>query len=126
MDALDLLGRIALAQGDIASAKKQFRVGFSLAQEVQDFSRLPSLLEGLGSVLASSSHHREAILLFGAADALREKTRRMVMQVERTDYDRTLSLLHSHVEEATFQKAWQEGRALAAEDVIRLVLDESL
>jgi hypothetical protein len=97
-----------------------------LAQEVQDFSRLPSLLEGLGSVLAFSSRHRDAILLFGAADALREKTRRKLMQTERADYDRTLLLLQSQVDEVTFQKAWQEGHALAVEEAIRFAIDESL
>jgi tetratricopeptide (TPR) repeat protein len=119
---MDVLGRIALEQGAPSSAREHFRHGLDLLKEIQDITQLPSLLEGLGATLAILSQSHDAIRLLGAADALREKTRLSILEIERSDYDRTLSLLHSQVDESSFQKIWKDGYVFTTEQVITFVL----
>lgn len=119
--ALEAMGRIALEQGDIPNAREYFGQGLEIGKEIQDLTLLPSLLEGLGATLAISSRSHDAILLLGAASAIREKTRLAILQIERSEYDHTLSLLHSQVRGESFQKIWDEGSALSAEQVVTFI-----
>jgi len=51
--ALDVAGRVALAQGDLPKAQKHFREGISRLKDSKEVSQLPSLLEGLANALAT-------------------------------------------------------------------------
>jgi predicted ATPase/class 3 adenylate cyclase/Flp pilus assembly protein TadD len=124
-DALHVLGRIAIAQGDISNALKHFHAALTLLKQIMDTSQIPSVLEGLAYALAISSQPHNAIRLLGAADALREKTKLTITEIERPDYDRTMSLLHDQIDDASFQKIWDEGRALTMEQAIELALSST-
>lgn len=123
IDALQVLGRIAVAQGDLPDALKQFHEALTLLQQIMDANQSPSILEGLAFALALSHQTHDAIRLLGAADTLREKTRLTITEIERPDYDRTLSLLHGQFDEVSFQKTWGEGRAMTTEQAIALALN---
>ena len=122
--ALEALGRIALARRESSKAIRYFQDGLALLKEVNDTGQIPSLLEGVGLALTASSQSRTAILIMGAAEALREKIGLAIMQIERPDYDRTTSLLHDLVDGASFQKIWDEGRVITMEEAIELALEK--
>ena len=119
--ALDVAGRVALAQGDLPKAQKHFREGISRLKDSKEVSQLPSLLEGLANALAQSSQTRNAILLLGAAQALRGRIYLTRMQFETAEYD---ALLSAQREEAggDFQSMWEDGCALSTEQAIELAL----
>ncbi|MBV6395203.1 MAG: hypothetical protein HFACDABA_00774 [Anaerolineales bacterium] len=119
--ALDVAGRVALAQGDLPKAQKHFREGISRLKDSKEVSQLPSLLEGLANALAQSSQTQHAILLLGAAQALRGRIHLTRMQFETAEYD---ALLSAQREEAggDFQSMWEDGCALSTEQAIELAL----
>ncbi|MFN8387781.1 MAG: tetratricopeptide repeat protein [Anaerolineales bacterium] len=119
--ALDLAGRVALARGDLFKAQKYFREGISHLKDSTDVSQLPSLLEGLANALARSTQTRDALLLLGAADALREQIHLARMQFETAEYDALMSMLR---EDANFQSAWKNGRVMMTRQAIDLALKE--
>jgi tetratricopeptide (TPR) repeat protein len=121
-NALDVLGRITLAQGNFSEARKHFRDGLIRQRDLKDARMVPSLLEGLANEFAGSSRTRDAIRLLGAADFLREEIKLTRMQIERSEYDQLISILHKQEDDVTYQKTWAEGRVLTMEQAVELAL----
>ncbi|HLA08739.1 MAG TPA: tetratricopeptide repeat protein [Anaerolineales bacterium] len=121
-NALNVSGRITLAQGNPLEAQNFFRDGLTLQRDLQDIGNAPSLLEGLANTLASLSQIDDALRLMGAAEALRERINVTMMQVERPEYDQLVSMMREQMDEATYQKMWDEGRAMLVEQAIDLAL----
>ncbi len=121
--ALDVAGRVALAQGDMFKGQEYFRDGISHLKDAKEVSQLPSLLEGWANMLARSSQTQNAILLLGAAEALREQIHLARMQFETAEYAALISLLRGQVDESTFEKTWRDGRAMTTEQAIELALN---
>ena len=119
--SLDAAGCIALARGDLLNARNYFCEGISLSKESKGINQLPSLLEGLANTLARSSQTRNAILLLGAAQALRERIHQTRMQFETAEYDALLSALREDAD-GNFQSMWEDGCALTTEQAIDLAL----
>lgn len=119
--SLDAAGCIALARGDLPNARNYFCEGISLSKESKGINQLPSLLEGLANMLARSSQTRNAILLLGAAQALRERIHQARMQFETAEYDALLSVLREDAG-GDFQSMWEDGCALTTEQAIDLAL----
>jgi len=117
-------GRIALAQGNPLEARRNFQEGLILQRDLQDIGNAPSLLEGLSNALASLSQSNDAILLLGAAEALRERINVTMMQIERSEYDQLISRLRERVDDVTYQKIWNEGRAMTVDQAIAFALKE--
>jgi ATP/maltotriose-dependent transcriptional regulator MalT len=118
--ALDAAGHVALAQDDIPGAQKSFRDGISLLKGSKEVSQLPSLFEGLANALARLSQIQNAILLLGAAEALRERIHLSRMQFETAEYDALLSMVRN---EADFQSTWKDGCTMTTEQSIQLALN---
>lgn len=119
--SLDAAGCIALARGDLPDARNYFCEGISLSKESKGINQLPSLLEGLANTLTRSSQTRNAILLLGAAQALRERIHQARMQFETAEYDALLSALREDAD-GNFQSMWEDGCALITEQAIDLAL----
>ena len=63
-----------------------------------------------------------AIMLFGAADNLREKINIHMQPHERDEYDRQVSDLHSLMNEHLFQTFWGRGRAMTMDEAVELAV----
>ena len=121
-NSLNELGRITLGQGNSSEARKHFRDGLILQKGLNDARMVPSLLEGLAQVFATSSRANDATRLLGAATVLRDKIKLAMMQTERSEYDQLVSTLHNQVADAAYQKIWAEGRLMTMEQAIELAL----
>ena len=117
--AFDVAGRVALAREDLSEAQKYFREGVSHLKDAKEVGQLPSLLEGLANALARSSQMQNAILLLGAAEALRERIHLARMQFEAAEYDALLSMLRKEAGD-DFQSAWEDGSKMTTEQMIEL------
>jgi predicted ATPase len=123
--ALDVLARITLAQGNSLEAQKHFADGLILQRALKDERMVPSLLEGLAHALISDSQFNDAILLSGAAEALRERINLALMQVECSEYDQLILTLREQIDDVTYQKLWDEGRTMTMEQAIAFALGET-
>jgi hypothetical protein len=76
-------------------------------------------LMGLACLSAQEGQPERAALLFGALEALLEKkSGALLLLVDVPEYDRVLTEVRGTLDEATFNKAWQEGRALLGDRLI--------
>lgn len=116
----DAFGRIAFEMGNLPEARRQFLDGLTFQRERKDAHFVPSLLEGFAPLIESQN----AIRLLGAAASVREKTNLPLMQVEQTEYERTMGVLKSQAAEADFQSLWEAGAAMTIDEAIRFALEK--
>jgi hypothetical protein len=64
-----------------------------------------------------------AARLFGAAEALREKEDIPIMPVDRPIHVQTVAQARNDLNEADWEKTWQEGRTMTLEQAIRHALE---
>jgi hypothetical protein len=81
-------------------------------------------LEGLAGLAAATAAPRRAARLWGAADALRQETGYARSVRESIAYDEQVKADRERLTAAAFDQAWDAGRAMSLDDVVRYALDE--
>src|ERR1041384_4982273 len=106
------LGRFALDQHDLTVARVHWPEGLLLAKEVGDQWAVAHCLEGFAGL--STLEHRPdlAALLFGAADALRERLDAGLPPAFQAWRDRELPLARSALGNLAFEAAFADGQRL--------------
>ncbi|MDQ3910281.1 MAG: hypothetical protein M3305_00530, partial [Actinomycetota bacterium] len=100
--------------------------GTRISRELGDMLGATYYVWGLGKLSARQGRPVRAAQLWGAAEALREQ---MGMSLSRYDvaasgYEQDLAGVRSALEEATFEAAWAEGRAMSFEQAVGYLLGE--
>lgn len=116
--SLNDIGQVALARGDRRRALALFRESISLAQELGSKWDIGWCLEGLAVVAALAEQPERAARLFGAVEAMFESIGVRVRPDDRADHDRNVAAVHSRLDEETFAKAWEQGRAMTVQQSI--------
>jgi DNA-binding CsgD family transcriptional regulator len=124
--SLFLLGMIGLKRGDLDRGAALLEEGALIARELK--GRLGGAYYGLGlgKVNALRGMPVRAATLWGAAEALREQMGMSLSQFDlaHSGYERDLATVTSALDEATFEAAWAEGRAMSPEQVFEYALEE--
>jgi len=76
------------------------------------------MFECLAELAAGAESHREAVRLFGAADALRRRTGEIRFKIFDADYRQMIEVLRNTMGTSDFEAAWAEGAALSTEEAI--------
>lgn len=108
-------GWLAYDEGDWAQAAIRFRESLDIAREVGDKRSVINALNGLAGVAAATAQAQRAARLFGAGEALLESIGGVLYPSDRIDYDRDVTAARAALDEATFNAAWQQGRAMTWE-----------
>ena len=83
-------------------------------------------LEGPAAAVAALGSFLRAARIWGAAQRLREEIGSPLAPNERSGYDRHLEAARAALgDDANFDHAWQEGRAMTLEEAIELALEET-
>lgn len=123
--ALSGLGLVAQRQGNHTRALTLYKESLNLFREAGS-KRIIAYTLGLFASLATVHEQAErAARLFGAAEALRESSGDILGPVERADLERDLAAVHAQLDEATFNAAWAEGRAMTLEQSIEYALQDT-
>ncbi|HSH83356.1 MAG TPA: tetratricopeptide repeat protein, partial [Herpetosiphonaceae bacterium] len=128
------LARVARNQGDIHyafSLTAQACRLFSDAGVVLSFApcfeqRAAALAAINGPVDERRARLLRAVRLWARAAALREAMGTPIPAFERADYERNLAAARAQLDEATWETAWAEGRAMSLERVIAYALEDTL
>jgi predicted ATPase/class 3 adenylate cyclase len=122
--ALFVLGVTELRRGDLERGATLLEEGAQISRELGDRLGAPYFAEGLAKMSAMRSRPVRAARLWGAAEALREQMGVSLSKFDRanSDYDRDLALVRSSLDEATFEAAWAEGRAMSFEQAVGYML----
>ena len=124
-DALVNLGWAALLRGDSERARALSMESMRLRLDTGDKLGAPETLEGLACVAEARGDNVRAARLFGASEALREVIGAPPEPGERALQEPYLVAARSNLDEAAWQEAWAQGRAMTLEEVISYALEEA-
>jgi predicted ATPase/DNA-binding SARP family transcriptional activator/DNA-binding CsgD family transcriptional regulator len=121
---LDNLGWAALLQGDHERAETFFVDSLTLCEELGDKLVASKSLEGLACVAGAKGEAERAARLFGAAEVLLEAVGRQHPPEEAGLREPYLVAARSQLDEASWEAAWAQGRAMSMEQAIEYALSE--
>jgi non-specific serine/threonine protein kinase len=122
--ALDNLGWAALMQGDHERARTSYEECLILCKELGNKWIASQSLEGMACISAAEGTSERAARLFGAAEALREAVGYQQVPKEDAWREPYLAAARSQLDEASWEEAWAEGRAMSMEQAIDYALSE--
>jgi excisionase family DNA binding protein len=115
------LGNIAKDQGNGHLAVSRYLACIAQTGEHGDMRLVADALAGIANIGTLWGQHRTALLLFGAADALRERVGiGMILPIEVAQVDHDLAVLHEAVGARDAEAVRAEGRALPLADAIAI------
>ncbi len=117
----DLAG-IFLLLGDFEQSLALAREGLSLSSQHDDQRGVVESLEVLAEGAAKQNHPQLAAHLLGSAAGLRASSGLRRSPREQAAAARRLETIRSSLEQAQFDRAWEEGRRLLADQVIEQAL----
>lgn len=119
------LGKLEARQGNHTAGQALYEESLNLSSRVGHTLNIVSALEGLARVIAAQgtidefrAHVLWATLLWGAAEALRDKLDAPLPLVERVEYEQSTDAARSYLGLETFSSAWAEGRNLSPEQAL--------
>ncbi|MFD4180577.1 LuxR C-terminal-related transcriptional regulator, partial [Rhodococcus sp. NPDC058514] len=117
--ALTVRARIERAAADPTRAAGDAHAALDLAAEIGAFLTVPNIVEVLAELgVDAGDDPRRAARLFGAADAMRERSGPVRFAVHQTDYDDAATALRNMMSDSDFDTAWTEGAALSTDEAI--------
>jgi non-specific serine/threonine protein kinase len=122
--SLSGLGDVALQQGDYSTAGAFVREALSIRRELGDKMGIVELLEKQAAVIGAIGNALQAAHVGGAAERLREEIGFPLTPDERLHHNRHMAAARAALgDDAAFDRAWQEGRALSPEQAIEISLE---
>lgn len=120
--ALDNLGWAMLLRGEYDKAKALHKDSLILCKELGDKSITSKSLDGLACSAGEKGDAERAARLFGAAEALREAIGYLQAPRESALREPYLEAARSRLDEAVWEKAFTEGRAMGPEKAVEYAL----
>jgi non-specific serine/threonine protein kinase len=123
-DALNILGWAALLRGDSERARALYAESMQLRLELGDKLGALETLVGLACVAEARGEGERAAKLFGACQVLREVMGAPPEPGESALQEPYLAAARSQLDEAAWETAWKEGKAMGLEEAIAYALSE--
>lgn len=115
------LGTIAHDAGDHELAAKRWSAGIALMGDWGELAIAAELLSGIACVATTQGAQRVALLLFGAAEAERERVgSKLPWPPVVTAIDRSLAALRNDLGESAVAQMLASGRAMSMEDAVAI------
>jgi non-specific serine/threonine protein kinase len=113
-------------EGDDARTAELLRESIGIAGMLGDDYNVAFCAAGLAGAAAREGQAERAARLFGAADALSERTGAGISwSVLRNLNERDLATARGSLDPEAFEKAWAEGRSMTPEEVVAYALSEA-
>jgi predicted ATPase/DNA-binding SARP family transcriptional activator/Tfp pilus assembly protein PilF len=125
-NSLSDLGKAFCSQGDYRFARSLYAESLALFRELGDRSGIAISLERYSSLAVNAEEFECAARVGGAVAALREAIASPLMPNEREKYEQDLARARFAMGEAAFAAAWEEGRAMALDGVVKQVLSDTI
>jgi predicted ATPase/class 3 adenylate cyclase/DNA-binding NarL/FixJ family response regulator len=113
--ALTARAYIAIAQDEPEQAEHDAHEALAIAARTCVYMRLPDTVECLARLAAD---RQTAARLFGAADAIRQRTGQARFAVYQANYDSAVIAARDALGQKDFDAAWAKGAALSTEEAI--------
>ena len=116
--ALTTRARISIAEGRREEAERDAYDALATAASGRLYVNLPDIFEIVAGLCVDGDSHQHAARLFGAAQAMRQRTGLVRFKIYDGDYDASLATLQEALAENDFDAAWTEGAALSTEEAV--------
>jgi tetratricopeptide (TPR) repeat protein len=120
---LDDLGNLARDQADFAGARAFYEESLRIFQGLEHRRGVARLLEGFAGCAAAERQPRRALLLAGAAAALREKLGAPLPRGEQARLEGILGPAREALPDRDSAAVWMEGWAMPLEKALEIALD---
>ena len=118
------LGRVTHAQGDYLAAVMHFKEALTLIREFDSQWSMAAFLEGFAAAAVALAGSARAARIWGGAERLREELGAPIGASDRARYTREITAARVAMDDnAAFDQAWQEGRAMTAMQTVQYALD---
>ncbi len=124
-EVLDTLGQVALAQQDYEQANLFAKESLLICKEIGSKRGVAQALELLAEIAGGQKQSLLAARLFGAGDALYVSLDAHRHNATQGYYERYLTDARAQLDEATWQAAWAQGRAMSMEQAVEYALEQS-
>lgn len=118
MKALIARARVALAERDSEAAERDAHDALACAADVGADLGVPDIFDFLAWMAAQAESYPEAARLFGAAQAIRERSGEVRYQVYQADYEASVAAVRDALGQNDFNAAWAEGAGLSTKEAI--------
>ena len=119
------LGSIALEQGEYGSARALLTEGLAIRRELANRLGLAECLEAFAALAFGLGRPGRGARLCGQAARLRDEIGSPLPPYERLGHNRRVaSARASFGNDAAFDRAWQEGRAMTLEQAVDYALQD--
>ncbi len=118
VEALVTRTRVAFAENEPGQAERDAHDALARAAELRAHLFLPDLLEILAVLAHDAGNHSQAARLFGAAQAVRQRTGVVRFRIYDTEYSVSVGATRETLGEEQFQVAWDSGAAMSTDEAI--------
>ena len=119
---LNILGLVAIGQGDLQQAIKRLTAGLELSQDLGDKRVIVQCLEGFAWLACWCKDLARAARLFAANESLRALIGLPLPIADQSDNDHYLGMTRTQLDKVTLEAAWAEGKAMTMEQAIGYAL----
>jgi len=117
------LGQVALEDGELSEARRQFATYLGRTQGIDYKDGIVQGLEGFARLAAAGGQAARAIRLAAAADALRQILGTVLSPYWRQEMDRRLQPAQRLLGDAMYESIWNEGRLMGMNDAVTYALE---
>jgi ATP/maltotriose-dependent transcriptional regulator MalT len=118
------LADVDLNEGDQGAAQALYEEALTLLKDVDDKWWMAWCLEGMAEVAVARRRPERTVRLFGAAEALRGAIGAPRPPGFRSYCERDLAAARDSLDEAAFEKEWEEGRIMTPERAVEYALEQ--
>ena len=118
MWALTTRARVALAEGDAEAAERDAHDALVCAADIEVQLNLPDILDLIARLVAQAESYPEAARLYGAAEAIRQRTGEVRYRIYQADYEALVAALRDAMGQNEFDTGYAEGAALSTQEAI--------
>ncbi|WP_236731031.1 helix-turn-helix transcriptional regulator, partial [Mycobacterium tuberculosis] len=118
MMALIARARVAIAQDELGKARDDAHAAVACGVGVQTYLAMPDALELLAGLAGEAGNHGQAVRLFGAAAAQRQRTGEVRHKIWDAGYEAATAALRDAMGDEDFTAAWAEGAAAPLDEAI--------
>ena len=120
---LQLLGVVTREQGDFITARRLIGEGLAIRRELGDMRGIADSLRYFAELSAALDDAERAVLLFGAAEALRETIEAPLPVTESGDHNRYVARARAALDSDAFAIAWERGRIISLDNALKYALE---
>src|SRR5579884_3387347 len=120
---LVILGSVAESQSNYREAWSCYEESLTTTREIGNWAYMTTVLEAFAGLAAHTGKPEPAAVLWGAAEALREKIGSPTPH-EREIYDHDVAEARRTLGEVAFSASWEMGRCMTLEQAIEYALKE--